>query len=245
MTYFDDKQKKVIRSWHDLAKRSENPYMAFMSEWIAFNAICYNLYYEKAVIDRANIDRSRSKLDRIRERLINNSKVVAENAILNRSSDKLNLDLSFPERLFISVSDNNYTEDIIFNEYVKDNQEWYNINPSDSFNSLKESLLKREFNRYYVINMAKNKQYKNMTQTHDFSKLVDEMARKNIIVLCENNDLKTIKNVLYQIRCNIFHGEKTPGYINDDRIVKSASPLLQFIVEEMIHKHRIVNSFNH
>ena len=241
MTYFDDKQKKLIRSWHDLAKRSENPYMAFMSEWIALNAICYNLYYEKAVIDRANIDRSRSKLDRIRERLINNSKVVAENAILNRSSDKLNLDLSFPERLFISVSDNNYTEDIIFNEYVKDNQEWYNINPSDSFNSLKESLLKREFNRYYVINMAKNKQYKNMTQTHDFSKLVDEMARKNIIVLCENNDLKTIKNVLYQIRCNIFHGEKTPGYINDDRIVKSALPLLRYIVEDLIHKH-IVNN---
>ena len=238
MEFFDDKQKDLILSWHKLAK-SDNSYMAFMSEWIAFNAICYNLYYEKAVIDRANIDRSKSKLERIRQRLSDSSKVVAKNAILNHSSNKLNVDLSFPERLFITISDNNYTEDIIFNEYVKDNQEWYNNNPADSFKSLKESLLKAEVNRHYVINMAKNKQYNNMTQTHDFSKLVDEMARKNIIVLCENNDLKTIKNVLYQIRCNIFHGEKTPGYINDDRIVKSALPLLRYIVEDLVDRHSI------
>ena len=83
MTDFDDKQKKLIRSWHDLAKRSENTYMAFMSEWIAFNAICYHFYYEKAVIDRANIDRSKSKLERIRQRLSDSSEVVAKNAILN------------------------------------------------------------------------------------------------------------------------------------------------------------------
>ncbi len=38
MAYFEEKQKKLRRSWHDLAKQSESPYMVFMAEWIAFNA---------------------------------------------------------------------------------------------------------------------------------------------------------------------------------------------------------------
>jgi len=65
MIYFDDKQIKLINSWHNLAANSEEPYMAFMAEWIALNAICYNLYYEKAIIERANIDRGKSKLNKI------------------------------------------------------------------------------------------------------------------------------------------------------------------------------------
>jgi hypothetical protein len=80
--------------------------------------------------------------------------------------------------------------------------------------------------------MAKIKYY-------DDSFSVNNLASKNIIILCEENNLKTIKNVLYQIRCNIFHGEKTPGDINDDTIVKSANPLLKYIVEYLIEKHEI------
>ena len=69
MEYFDDKQRKLIKSWHNLSEKSEDYYMAFMSEWIAFNAICYNLYYEKSVMERASIDRNKSKLSRIEKKL--------------------------------------------------------------------------------------------------------------------------------------------------------------------------------
>jgi len=65
------------------------------------------------------------------------------------------------------------------------------------------------------------------------------MANKNIIVLCKKNNLKTVKNVLYQIRCNIFHGEKNPSVRNGDQIVKSALPLLNHIVEFLLAKHKI------
>ena len=61
MIYFDEKQKKLINSWHNLSVQSEDPYVAFMAEWIAFNAICYHLYYDKAIIARANIDRDKSR----------------------------------------------------------------------------------------------------------------------------------------------------------------------------------------
>jgi hypothetical protein len=85
---------------------------------------------------------------------------------------------------------------------------------------------------YFVINMAKSNSYKTEND-------IIELANKNIIILCEDNNLKTIKNVLYQVRCNIFHGEKTPGDINDDRIVKNALPLLAYIVQNLIEIHNI------
>lgn len=232
MTYFDGKQKKLINSWHSQSTKSEDAYMAFIAEWIAFNAICYNLYYKNAVIERANIDRSKSKLDRIHERFKPGAEVEVKNAKIVGTREKWSIDLSLPERLFISVS-NNYTEDIIFNDFVKGNQIWYDNNPSQLFVGLKVSLQKDD--RYFVINMAKSDYY---SRKND----INEMANKNIVILCEDNNLKTIKNVLYQIRCNIFHGEKTPGDVNDDRIVKSALPILKHIVEYLLERYEIHNT---
>ena len=118
MTHFNNKQKKLINSWHDLSEESEDVYMAFMAEWIAFNAICYNLYFERAIIERANIDRSKSKLSKIHERFNPSADIEAMNAKIVGTSEKWSVDLFLPERLYISVS-NNYTEDNIFNEFVR------------------------------------------------------------------------------------------------------------------------------
>ena len=229
MVYFDEKQIGLINSWHNLSAKSEDPYMAFMAEWIAFNAICYNLYYEKAIIERANIDRSKSKLSKLNQRFTPSIDIEVQNAKVTGTAEKWSVDLSLPERLYISVS-TNYTEDIIFNEFVKDNQNWYANNVTELFNEIKLALKKND--RYFVINMAKS-------QNYNFKNDIDELANKNIIILCEENNLKTIKNVLYQIRCNIFHGEKTPGDINDDKIVRSALPLLKLIVTYLIEIHKI------
>jgi len=228
--YFDYKQIKLIESWHKLSVEAMDPYMSFMAEWISFNAICYNLYHESANIERANIDRKKSKLEKIQERLIPSAEIKIDNAKIEGTKDKWSLDLSLPERLFISVS-NNYTENVIFNEFVIKNKDWYKQNPSSLFSDLKKSLKKGE--DHYVINMAKSKYYD--------SNNIPEMSNKNIIIFCEENELKTIKNVLYQIRCNIFHGEKTPADLNDDRIVKSALPILRYIVQYLIDKHKIIN----
>jgi hypothetical protein len=46
-------------------------------------------------------------------------------------------------------------------------------------------------------------------------------------------NLRQLKSVLYQIRCNVFHGEKAPGDVNDDRIVRAAHPVLDFIVRQL------------
>jgi hypothetical protein len=234
MIYFDDKQIRLIHAWHNLSMQSEDAYMAFMADWITFNAICYNLYYDKAIIERANIDRDKSRrlLNSINEKLKPSAEVSTQKAKFGGTSEKWSIDILLPERLFISVS-NNYTEDIIFNEFVKENQNWYNVNQTVFFENLKKALAKGR--RNFVINMAKENVF-------DAKSDIETMADKNIVVLCEENNLKTIKNVLYQIRCNIFHGEKTPGDFNDDRIVRSALPLLRYIIEFLLEKHHIKNN---
>jgi hypothetical protein len=204
-----------------------------MAEWIAFNAICYNLYYEKAIIERANIDRSKSKLNKLHERFNPSVDVEVQIAKIVGTLEKWSIDISLPERLFISVS-NNYTEDIIFNEFVKEHKSWYLKNSTNLFNILKLSLTKGA--RHFVVNMAKS-------QNYYLKNDISEMTDKHIIILCEENNLQTIKNVLYQIRCNIFHGEKTPGDFNDDRIVKSALPVLNYIVNHLIGIHEINKTY--
>ena len=236
MEYFDDKQRKLIKSWRNLSENSEDYYMAFISEWIAFNAICYNLYFEKSIMERANIDRKKSKLSQIEKKLGQSINMSAEEAVIESKNNSWNLDIHFPDRLFLSIS-KIFTEDRIYDLFATEYSKWYSESIKENetyFQDIKESLKKNEENieRYYVINMARFKDF-------SFSKDIDSQANSNIIKLCESNDLQTIKNVLYQIRCNIFHGEKIPGDINDDRIVKSALPMLRFLVNKLIENNKI------
>ena len=236
MEYFYDKQIKNILSWHVLSENSQDNYMAFMAEWIAFNAICYNLYYKKAVKERANLESTRNQLKTIRENFNQSNILNAVETKITNHNDKWKVNILLQNsNLKLSIA-SNYTEDIIFNEFVDDHDEWYTENTllsNEIFNSLKMSLKKGE--RNFVINMAKHNLYK---EEND----INCMAQSNIIIMCEENNLKTIKNVLYQIRCNIFHGAKTPGDAEDDTIVESALPILRLLVNTLITNCKINNN---
>ena len=100
----------------------------------------------------------------------------------------------------------------------------------DDFLELVEGLrqaLKKDDGNYYVIDMSKVGQY-----NREIS--YKELKNRNIIVPFEDTTkLKQLIDVLYQIRCNLFHGEKQPGVINDDRIVSSANPVLGAILVKL------------
>ncbi|MBC7570045.1 MAG: hypothetical protein H7319_09965 [Spirosoma sp.] len=214
-------QERIISAWHLQANNTDDQYMKFISNWIAFNAICYNLFSRDAVVERADIDRSKSKLPLVKERLITGFKLVAEKAEIENVDEKWNLDINFPERLFLSIK-RKYTEDLIFDAYAKNYSKQFENDSElkDKFDVLKSSLTKGD--RHYVINMSRYGEMKNST--------VDILAARGIIILCEIFNLKTIKNVLYQIRCNIFHGGKIPGDSKDDNIVQAANPVLDHIL---------------
>ena len=109
--------------------------------------------------------------------------------------------------------------------------------------SLKKAL-KKNNGRVYVIDMSRYDQY---NEKNDIS----SMSSNGVISLLEDNDLSSIINVLYQIRCNIFHGGKEPGDHHDDEIVNAANPILNRIVEFIIYEdpnerlHRIKNIIEH
>lgn len=226
--YFDYKQKTLINAWISQATESSNEYLKFMSNWIALNAICYHLFFEQAVMDRAELDRGKSKLLRIKESVKQNTEIQAQSTSITLKKERIEIDIKAPERLNFSIKEK-YTEDLIYEQFVKSYSNKIIVG-QEIFKSLKESLKKDD--RFYVINMARIKAY---NQFED----IDVQSKSNILVLCEKNELKTIKNVLYQIRCNIFHGEKIPGDINDDRIVKSANPILDLITKYLVDEQGI------
>ena len=83
-------------------------------------------------------------------------------------------------------------------------------------------------NGHYVLNLSK-KDSSDLASWDDKS-----IIAKSTNLLCSFHDIKRLsllKSVLYQVRCNIFHGEKVPGDLNDDRIVKAAVPVLQKLLE--------------
>jgi hypothetical protein len=98
--------------------------------------------------------------------------------------------------------------------------------PTKSHNCRNRS--KKRAGESYVINMAKAGQ-------HDPSADLQAMESRNIIVrFTDTASLCQLKDVLYQIRCNIFHGEKAPGVRNDDRIVKAATPVLRQLLDILL-----------
>ena len=226
--YFDDKQKTLVNAWITQASESSNEYLKFMSNWIAFNAICYNLFFEQAVMDRAELDRGKSKLRKIKESVKQNNDIQAQSTSITLKKERIEIDIKVPERLNFSIKEK-YTEDLIYEQFVKSYSDKISVG-HEIFQNLKESLKKED--RFYVLNMAR-------IQAYNESEDVDDQSKNNILVLCEKNNLRTIKNVLYQIRCNIFHGEKIPGDINDDRIVKSANPILERITKYLIDEQGI------
>ncbi|MDG1037019.1 MAG: hypothetical protein P8O87_09300 [Crocinitomicaceae bacterium] len=226
--YFDDKQKTLINAWISQAAETSNEYLKFMSNWIAFNAICYNLFFEQAVKDRVEINSKKSKLLRIKESFKQKAEIQAHGTSITLKKEKIEININEPERLNLSIKEK-YTEDLIYVQFVKSYSDKIIVD-DELFQSLKESLNKES--RFYVINMARIKAFNEVED-------IDSQSKANILVLCETNNLKTIKNVLYQIRCNIFHGEKIPGDPNDDRIVKSANPILNQITKYLIDEQGI------
>lgn len=237
MALFYPKQKMLINSWHSLSDKSNDAYLAFMSEWIAFNAICYGLYHEKAMSERAELKTRGQKLIQIRDRLEKSLRITAELAVVEYDNEKWNLDINLPEKLSLSIS-KKFTENLIYDRFVSEHKVWYRELPNinELFFDLKKASSKKikGGERSFVVNMVRS---------HDFndSNDIDKQHESGILVLCEKNELKSIKDVLYQIRCNIFHGEKSPNFINDDRFVKSALPLLRLIVQQLIIKHNIID----
>lgn len=220
----DQKQMRLIEGWMRQSEDAGDPYFAFISLWIAYNAVCYAVFYESANQQRADIKKYRplpvpiAKLD---VRLTLNGEQI------DIESESFMLRLRIAER---------YTEDRIFMEFVRAYKDEYcklldtDAEFARAVRSFRDSISKR--NGCYVINLSRK-------DSGDISSWEPEKVAQsgNLVALFnEERKLGQLQNALYQVRCNVFHGEKVPGDLNDDRIVGAAYPVLKCLVRLMIER---------
>lgn len=213
-----EKQKHLINAWLQLESGDE--YGRYMSTWIAFNALCYALFADEA---------SRRRPDLIDDRGLNEitGEVRAEGRIEVRVDGRVSIRLEIPGRIRIDIRER-YTEDRIFSAFASkfqpDYERWLLLPEfSTELANFLEAI--RRPRGEYVINMLR-------VDEHSSDRDPAEMAAKNIVVaISDRANLRELIAVLYQVRNNMFHGEKVPGDINDDRVVRAARPVLEGLVK--------------
>ena len=216
----DHKQRCVIDGWMDRAAHEGDPYFQFISLWIAFNALCYALYHAEANQQRADL----RKYDRaVAEDCDLNARVTLRADTVNVSTEIFKMSVTVGPK---------YTEDRIFSRWAKQMQALYFSTLADdaSFSALIAALQHaiKKPNGHYVLNLSREDSSEVASWDHI------SIITKSANLLCSFHEvgrLSLLKGVLYQVRCNIFHGEKVPGDINDDRIVTAGVPVLQKLIE--------------
>lgn len=216
----DDKQHRLIGGWLGRAMvPGGDEYGSFMAAWIAFNAFCYALFADQA---------SRRRPDLSEDRGLNGltGRVPVEGSLELRSDGRVRLRIERPGRIQIEIRER-YTEDVVFIEFARRfGSSFVGWLKESSFRAARDGFLAslKQPNGYYVVNMLR-------AAEHDATTLLDQLIRKNVVVAVKDpDDLRQLVDALYQVRCNVFHGEKVPGNVNDDRIVKAARPLLLELV---------------
>ncbi len=95
---------------------------------------------------------------------------------------------------------------------------------------IQDSDTKEIFNRVY-------KQYKNeFDKILSLKSIKDERPKKNNQVKIEVVDLSTVMWCLYQVRCNLFHGNKGLNSKRDKEILSITTPILRYLVKEFFEK---------
>ncbi len=218
---YDLKQRRLIQRWIEFATREDlDAYSQFIALWIAFNAACYGRYFKAANRRRADL-KTDTGLDNV------SSTPVPLSGTIVHKGERFRLQVANPGRIVITITDR-YREDIIFQKFASEFRDEYKAALRDReflgiVNHLRESLRKNQGS--YVVNMARAEDYELDGNLNDL------IARHIIVPLTDITELKQVKDVLYQIRCNIFHGEKVPGEANDDRIVNCAIPVLSRLLK--------------
>jgi hypothetical protein len=227
-------QKQLIDSW---LQRANDPnadrYAVFMSLWIAFNAYCYAAYGTAANKDRADL-----QIDKGLRGLKTDTEVSGK-ITLNQSPGNKTIDLRSTAQIKIKIR-RKYSEDSIFSDFTKDEsilraykKLQTDIIYSEQLRGFQEAL--KHGKHHYVINMTRIHDYElELVEDDDLNEeCYKRLVSANIVVPLEDKhigSLRHLKEVLYVVRCNVFHGSKSPGVPSDDRIVEAAVPVLRRLI---------------
>ena len=228
--FFESKQEDIIKSWHNISINEETSYVKFFANWLSFNAICYALFHKEAVREKIDFDNN-INLPNLKSRLESQGLISLEKGEISQPNKNIKVKLQFPEKLNLTINER-FIEFHIFAEFKKEFKDKIYFDDDDEYFIELKNSLKKKNGRSYIIDMTRIDQY-------HLENDIDKMSADSIIRLCEDSHLPTIIDVLYQIRCNIFHGGKEPGDHHDDWIVKAANPVLNKIVSLFIFEYPV------
>jgi len=217
----DKKQLRLIHSWLERAALSpSDEYGSFMAAWIAFNAFCYALFAAEANGPRADLAKNAQFPQ------AGDAPVGVSGSFRATPNGGKQIRLDEPCKVRIDIKER-YTEDLIFRAFGAHYQQDFIMWRQDpQFLDTCEQFLAgiTKPNGRLVVNMLRARDYSPDTP------LKDLRAGAIVKAICNPSRLGEYVDVLYQVRCNVFHGEKVPGDWNDDRVVKVARPLVVAIL---------------
>jgi hypothetical protein len=150
------------------------------------------------------------------------ARVLLKGDELSVKADTLQMGLTIREK---------YSEDKIFAKFASTMQRVYRsrLDEDEKFNSdvdhFRVAIRKR--NGWYVLNLSRQ-------GTAEVDSWDEDQIKTGTNLFSSFHDkhkLSLLKDTLYQVRCNVFHGEKIPGDVNDDRIVRTANSVLRGLLD--------------
>lgn len=85
----------------------------------------------------------------------------------------------------------------------------------------------------YLINLYQAMLQKDNSPLDRLRNLQPAVLNRNEIRLeITNGNLDEVLNVLYEVRCNLFHGDKGESIERDQQVIEASTPMLEALVKE-------------
>ena len=207
---YDYLPQDIAKDWFKYGQSTEDKMVQFMTYWVAFSNL-YESYYEKT-----RGEEEKSERQKIKDYLI--SLNYKDRSFLKRFFDKIDLKKDDTGEFVMGIFEKFPVFEGKFNP-ESDNYKDIDFNDSSSENIKKIS--------------DKSKKSENKLSDKKISAAIEDY---NNLCQCEDKKEKVIAlfMTIYQIRCNLFHGQKGPIPERNVALVGSSAKILECFLEEIM-----------
>ena len=132
-------------------------------------------------------------------------------------------------------------EDSIFNKFIS---YWIAFNAFYSYkttarrerNCLNEIIADQSFNRTYQT-LITQENFQVFQSLILVGSIVNVKNPEESVIITDSSNFNEVINVLYLIRCNLFHGDKGETEARDVQVITAAVPILELVVKALVENH--------
>ena len=216
---YDYLPQDIAKDWFKHGKKAKDEMVQFMTYWVAFSNLYESYYYEKTKGKEKQSERDKIK----------NYLEYQVNKVNKKNKDRSFLECFFEE--FDKKDDTGKSVMGIFEKFPvfegKFNPESDNYKDID-FNDLSSENIKKIVEESSLPEKKVKKSlenYNDLCQCENKNKKEKEKEKEKVIALFMT---------IYQIRCNLFHGQKGPIPERNVDLVGKSAKILEFFLKEVM-----------